>query len=166
MRAIPLLTPRLTIIQMMKVVVYCAAAMACVAPMVHMTEVSGGLNGPIGPIGPIGRVGLWSAITVPLAWAGVSFLLVRPGKIRDRLILAFLTGPVGIVLALGAWLLWPHAMVFFRGWQTRPIIALAADLGGFVLHVGIILMLGMALVFLVGRLARGQRMTPEERDKP
>lgn len=153
MRAITLQTPRLTIAQIMKLVVYCAVACACVAPMMRLVKVSGGLHGPVGPTG---IVGLWAAITVPLVWAGVSFLMIRPGRVRDQIILAFLIIPVGMMLGLGTWMLSQHAMVF-RGWRTRPIHSLAVDFGGVVVHFGILLMLGMALVFLAGRLAKGHR---------
>jgi hypothetical protein len=78
----------LTIAQMMKLVVFGAAASVCLLPMKPLVE-EGVVTWP--------TVLLWEAVAIPLAQAVVAFALVKPGRFRDGLILAM----VGISLAVG-----------------------------------------------------------------
>jgi len=81
----------LTIAQMMKLVVFGAAASVCLLPMKPIVE-EGLASWP--------AVLLWEAIAIPLAQAVVAFAMVKPGRFRDGLILT-LVG-ISLAVALGA----------------------------------------------------------------
>src|SRR5690348_773531 len=81
----------LTIAQMMKLVVFGAAASVWLLPMKSLVE-EGFARWP--------AILLWEAIAIPLAQAVVAFALVKPGRFRDGLILA-LVG-ISLAFALGA----------------------------------------------------------------
>jgi hypothetical protein len=85
--------PRLTLTigQMMKLVVFGAAASVCLLPMKPLVE-EGVASWP--------AILLWEAIAIPLAQAVVAFALVKPGRFRDGLILT-LVG-ISMAFALGA----------------------------------------------------------------
>jgi hypothetical protein len=68
---------RLSLVQAMKVVVYCAVASASAAPMVRLWQVGvvsgGGLKGLVSVV-------LFEAELVPLLCAGLSLVLIRRGS--------------------------------------------------------------------------------------
>jgi hypothetical protein len=112
----------LTIGQMMKLVVFGAAASLCLLPMKPLVE-EGFVTWP--------TVLLWEAVAIPLAQAVVAFALVKPGRFRDGLILALLG--TALVVALGAALYlfaWGSAI---RGGMTPGFL------------IGVILILGIPL---------------------
>ncbi len=80
----------LTIGQMMKLVVFAAAASLCLMPMRPLVE-----EGVV----TWQTVFLWEAVAIPLSQAVVAFALVTPGRLRDGLIVALLM--TALVTALG-----------------------------------------------------------------
>ncbi len=80
----------LTVGQMMKLVVFGAAASMCLLPMRPLVE-----EGVV----TWQTVVLWEAVAIPLAQAVVAFALVKPGRFRDGLILALVV--TALVMALG-----------------------------------------------------------------
>jgi hypothetical protein len=96
---------RLSLLQLMQLVVFCAVGFACVAPMLHLWQA-----GVIQHREAWGLliVALFEAIVVPLVWIGLSFILVRPGAWRDRVILALLLPPVCVGLGIASWILFTY----------------------------------------------------------
>ncbi|QDV36130.1 hypothetical protein [Tautonia plasticadhaerens] len=124
----------LTILQLMKLTAYLAVGMAILGPMIRLTEATGG---------PVLAVFVFGAVAVPLAWAGLSFVMIRPGPTRDRLVLANLLGSVASALAFALVLL---AVGF---WDFR----IQSDwLSGFAIIFGMVLLLLAAATFLAARL--------------
>ncbi len=80
----------LTIAQMMKLVVFGAAASLCLLPMQALVE-EGVVTWP--------TVLIWEAAAIPLSQAVVAFALVKPGRFRDALILGLLG--ISLLVALG-----------------------------------------------------------------
>jgi hypothetical protein len=80
----------LTVGQMMKLVVFGAAASLCLLPMRPLVEEG---------IVTWQTVLLWEAVAIPLSQAVVAFALVKPGRFRDGLIVALLLA--SLVLAFG-----------------------------------------------------------------
>lgn len=89
---------QLSLMQAMKLVAFSAAAFACVAPIVRLWK----LTGP--PWSGISVV-IFNAVAVPLVWVALSFVLVRRGDWRDRLVLSLLLCSVSVALAAAAWML-------------------------------------------------------------
>ncbi len=139
----------LSLLQVMKLVVFAAVAFACVAPMLHLWQVgvvqAGTATGLI-------VVALFEGIAVPLVWAGLSFALIRRGPWRDRLITAFLLGSVAVALGVGSWLLVAFAIPDFLD-TSRPADR-RLGVSALALHVGVILALAAAMLFLSLRLRR------------
>lgn len=81
----------LTMTQMMKGVAYCAVAFACIGPMVRLWQVGvvqgGSWEGLI-------ALAIFEGVAVPLAWAGLTFVLVPREAGRDGWIAAFLLASV------------------------------------------------------------------------
>ena len=69
-------TSTISILQLMKCVVYCAVASACVAPMFQLWRV-GVVGG--GTARGLVSITFFEAIVVPLAWVGLSACLIRRG---------------------------------------------------------------------------------------
>lgn len=84
---------QLSLFQVMKLMVFCAAAFAAVAPIVRFTAIRGAGGWGAGLF-------IYSLIAVPLVWALVSFALVRQGIWRDRVILSMLLCSVSVALAI------------------------------------------------------------------
>ena len=80
----------LTVGQMMKLVVFGAAASLCLLPMKPLVE-----EGVV----TWETVVVWEAVAIPLSQAVAAFLLVKPGRFRDGLILGLVV--LSLVTALG-----------------------------------------------------------------
>jgi hypothetical protein len=80
----------LTVGQMMKLVVFGAAASLCLLPMRPLVE-----QGVITWQTAL----LWESVAIPLSQAAVAFALVKPGRFRDGLIVALVV--TALVMALG-----------------------------------------------------------------
>lgn len=75
-------------LQVMKLVVFCAVAFACVAPL--LPAVQGGEQ--------VIATMILEAVAVPVVWAGLSLVLVRRGEFRDRLVTILLLVSVSVAL--------------------------------------------------------------------
>ena len=130
---------QLSMFQAMKLIVFCAAAFACVAPIVRLWAIGG-------PVGGGGTVFIFSAIAVPSVWASLSFVLVRRGTWRDRLILSLLLFSVSaaLVTAIGmlSWI--ARRMDWSSPAMIRDLLLVAA----------VAITLAASVTFLVSRLAR------------
>jgi hypothetical protein len=87
---------QLSVVQFMKLVVYCAVASACAAPMVRLSRINGGGADFRGLI----AVALFESVLVPLVWVGLSVLVIRRGAWRDALICAVLLCSVSVSLGI------------------------------------------------------------------
>ena len=71
---------RLSILQLMRVVIFFAVAFACVAPLVRLRRV-GVVQGD--SVQGLLFIIIFEAVAVPLVWVLLSFVLVRRGTGRD-----------------------------------------------------------------------------------
>jgi hypothetical protein len=143
MREMPTRTPRLrlTVRQLINLVVFAALALACLAPLVHDAE-SNGLWWMVIIVG---------VVVVPLVWALAAFPLVRKGLFKDRLILALVTVSLGSMFGL---------LASFAVMHTRFILVQAGRAERFVSIILIVEILGViglaaALIFLLRRVVPG-----------
>ena len=83
--------PRLTLSQMLKLVIFAAAASLCLAPMVRLAEAG---------IAPWPYVLMGEGVAIPLVLAIVAFPLVRAGPGKDRLIRVLLLISCGVALGV------------------------------------------------------------------
>jgi hypothetical protein len=81
----------LTVGQMMKLVVFGAAASMCLLPMQPLVE-----EGVI----TWQTVLLWESVAIPLSQAVVAFALVKPGRFRDGLIVALVVTALATALGI------------------------------------------------------------------
>ena len=144
---------RLSLLQVMKLVVYGAVAAACAAPMLRLWG-AGFVEG--GTRRGLVLVALFEAIVVPLAWACLSFVLLPRGPSRDRWIAAMLLGSVAMAAAISLWLLVAYTVPAYRNLSGPP--EKRVDLTSLVIHLLAILALTAATAFLALRLRR--RLTP------
>jgi DNA-directed RNA polymerase subunit RPC12/RpoP len=122
----------LSLLQMMKLVVFGAIASACVAPAYHLHEIG---------VGTLPALLILEGVSVPLVLALAAFPLVRKGPLKDWLIRTLLMVSISVALGFAAFMLiFVVSQVRARG-RTPEFGFLAAD-------VGIITMLGFALALL------------------
>lgn len=141
---------RLTLVQLMKMVIFCAVASACVAPMFHLWRVG---------IARASAVVVFEAFLVPLVLAGLSFILVRRGPWKDDLIACLLLCSVSVALGFAVWLLVCYTIPAYSDPRVGPESRIS--LAGLILHVTVILSLaGAFLILLIGLL---RRFVPELR---
>lgn len=126
--------PGLTILHLMKLVAYLAVGMAILGPMIRIIESTQG---------PMLAVFVFGAVAVPLAWAALSFVMIRPGPTRDRLVLANLLGSVSSALAFALFMF--TVMVYNARIRWEEISGLGITLG-------MVLLLLAAATFLAARL--------------
>ncbi len=127
---------RLSLTQMMKLVLFAAVASASVAPMAHLREA--------GVIGSWIVVILWGGVAAPLACALMAFLVIRRGPFKDWLIRAFLLASVGVALGYAIYLEAWAAYLATRG-------KLLYDFS-FIETAGVIALLGFAAAVLLLRV--------------
>jgi hypothetical protein len=135
---------RLSLVQVMKLVVYCAVASACVAPMVQLWRivvVAGSLQGLVAVV-------LFESVLVPLVWVALSLLLVRRGAWRDGLICTLLLCSVSVALGIASWSLFAYTIPAYGNPFER------VGLSALTLHVMVILTLVAAILWLSFRLWR------------
>lgn len=142
--------PRRSLLHVMKLVVFCAVALACVTPMLHLWRAGFVLGG--GPQGLI-VVALFEAVVVPLVWVGLSFALISRGVWRDGLITAFLLCSVSVALGMACWRLIAYTVPAYGNpydpSETRVGVSFLT------LHIMAILALAAASLFLMAQLRRG-----------
>jgi hypothetical protein len=146
---------RISLLQLMKLGIFCAVASACTTPMVHLWQagVAEGLS-----------VVIVEGVVVPLVLAGLSFILVRRGPWRDELITGLLLCSVSEALGFASWLFVFYTIPTYSDPRVGP--ESRTSLVGLTFHVTVILTLGAALLFLlVGLLRRLVQGTirPEQR---
>ena len=124
--------PRLSLFQMMKLVVFGAIASTCIAPAYRLAEIG---------------VGTWSTwlilegVSVPLVLALAAFPLVRKGPFKDWLIRVSLIVSVAVALGFAVYLL-----IFFSwGWASRRM---PPEFTFLAIDAGVIIVLGFALALL------------------
>jgi hypothetical protein len=130
---------RLSLGQMMKLVIFAAAACASVAPMAQLYDV--------GVIHDVGAVVIWSAVAAPLACAVAAFPLVRGGPFKDWLIRALLANSVAVALGFAIHLLTWSAILWFRGGSLYGF--------SFLQTAAVVTVLSFALVVLLRRVIPG-----------
>jgi hypothetical protein len=135
---------QLSLVQVVKLVLYCAVASACVAPMLHLWQ-NGVVDG--GSFRGLVGVALFESVLVPLVWVGLSVFLVSRGAWRDGLICALLFCSVSVALGIACWMLFAWIQAYWNRIEELGIVALA-------LHVLSILALIAAAVWLSFRLWR------------
>jgi hypothetical protein len=137
---------RLSIFQMMKLVIFFAVASASIAPMVHLWEAGvvggGGLTGLL-------TVAIFGAVLVPLEWIGLSLLLIPRGSWRDTLIASLLLCSVLVALATACWIFMYQLVPVFRRTAARWDVVIAV-----LITSTVIIVLGTATVFLARMLLR------------
>ena len=146
---------RLSIIGLMKSVVFCAVAFACVAPMLHLWRI-GVVDG--GSAQGLLIVALFEAVAVPPVWVGLSLCLIRRGAWRDGLITSLLLCSVSVALGISCWVLFLYTIPAFGNPLDPP--ESRVGITSMVLHVAIILSLAAATLFLTLRLWRGNSAGP------
>jgi hypothetical protein len=146
---------RLSILQWMKSVVFCAVAFACVAPMLHLWRI-GAVNG--GTAQGLVFVALFEAIVVPLVWVGLSWCLIRRGAWRDGLIAALLLCSVSVALCIACWFLIGYTIPAYGNLYDPPDTRVGARF--LAIHVSAILALAAASSFLALRLRRANGPGP------
>jgi hypothetical protein len=136
---------KLTLVQVMKLVAYCAVASACAAPMVRLWRIGfvdgGSLQGLIGVV-------VFESVIVPLVWVGLSLLLVRRGIWRDGLICALLLCSNSVALGMACWSLFAYTIPAYANPLARVGISALA------LNVMVIVTLSAAMLCLLLRLRR------------
>ncbi len=126
--------PRLTqsMPQMMKLVIFAAAASACVTPFARLAIVG---------IGTWWRTLVWSAVAVPLVLAVVAFPVLRKGPMKDWLIRALLLVSVADALGFAIWSL----VRYLYGYATDRVLISYVYLAE---SSGRVVLLGIAFIFL------------------
>lgn len=145
---------RLSIVQLMKLVVFCAVGFACVAPLWQLWR-AGVVNG--GRIEGLLFIAVFESVAVPLVWVGLSLILVRHGAFREMLIVGLLLTSVSVALVFACWSLFAYQIPAYRS----PLSG--AGLGPVVLHILVTVALTAAAMFLTrglaSRIARRRRTT-------
>jgi hypothetical protein len=141
----------LSILQLIKCVVYCAVASACVAPMFHLWRV-GVVGG--GTARALASIALFEAIVIPVAWVGLSVCLIRRGAWRDALITSLLLSSVCVALGFAFWTLGAYTIPAYK--QSSNGVGLES----LSVHIITILTLVAAALFLAARLRRGFASSP------
>ncbi len=132
----------LTLLQMMKLVVFAAVASLCLVPMVRLAEV-GAVSWPFAV--------LMGAVAIPMVLAIVAFPLIKRGPLKDWLIRALLMTSVGVILLAAIYLILWGAV----GLQSLNLWARSTAITvGFLW--GVIVVLGVPFLFLVQPLVPGR----------
>lgn len=131
---------RFTLLQMMKLVAFIAAACACVAFVLQLfgapsPDEDGNIRWSV-----VATFAIFELAAVPFVWALLALSLVRESRFKDRLILALLLFPVSIILIVLGMLV-----------AIPPVPLSLSETAGL---VGCTVVLAAALVFLVARLCR------------
>ncbi len=137
---------RLSIVQLMKLVVFFAVAFAAVAPMVHLWQ-AGVVQG--GSLSGLAVVAIFEGVLLPLIWVGMSLILIRRGAWRDALIISLLLCSVVVALATACWVLVFYLFPAFKSSATPWEVAIAM-----LIHSVVVLILCAASLFLIGKLTK------------
>ena len=127
---------QLSIRQAMKVVVFVAVPLGFLSPILRGSQ-------------PVVGLFVFCGVAVPLLWTLLSFVLVRRGPRKDRVILLLLLCSVTVALAIAAWVLGSFGMHLSQDpadithkWRELCLI------------IGVATTLVAAWAFLISRLVR------------
>jgi hypothetical protein len=131
---------KFSLLQLLKLVILCAAVCACIAPAVHLWET--------GVANAAGLVVL-EGVAVPLVLATLGFLLIRRSSRRDRFITIGLLCSVSVAVGFAIWVL------SFMVWSFSPGVATQSrpDPLSFAMTAMVALVLVAAFGFLATQLA-------------
>ena len=141
---------RLTLVQLMKMVIFCAVASACVAPMFHLWRVG------------VAQARRWSCSRrswCPWSWRGSHSSSYGRGPWKDDLIACLLLCSVSVALGFAVWLLVFYTIPAYSDPRVGPESRIS--LAGLMLHVTVILSLSWRISHPVGRSPA--RFVPELR---
>jgi hypothetical protein len=127
---------RLSLTQMMKLVLFAAVASATVAPMAQLKEA--------GVIPNLSAVVLWGGVAAPLACAVTALLVIQPGPSKDWIIRALVLVSVGF--ALGA-AIYFEALAVYLATRGQGLYGFS-----FIETTAVIVVLGVAAGVLLRRL--------------
>jgi hypothetical protein len=134
---------RVTLGQFMKLVIFCAVASACVAPMFHLWRVG---------VAQGSAVIVLEGVVVPLVLAGLSFFLIRRGPWKEDLIAFLLLCSVSVAFGFAVWLFVFYTIPTYSdpkiGAESRT------SFSGLMLHCLVNLTLAAAVVVLLVGLVR------------
>lgn len=133
--------PSPSLLQQMKAIAFLAVAFACVGPLIRTWQ-DGAING--GANSGLAAIAIFGGVSIPLAWAALSFFLIRPGTFRDGLITGFLLASASVALCFACWMFAPYL--------SRPRWFVPDALPWAILHAAVILTLSAACSFLFRRL--------------
>ena len=136
---------KVSLVQVMKLIAFSAVAAGCVAPMLQLWE-AGAVQAR--SVQGLVSVIILEAVGVPLVWAGLSFLIVGRGILRDRFIAGMLLCSVSMAFGFACWTLIAYVIPSYGTVYGPSASALA-------LHISVIITLGTAALFLLSRLWRG-----------
>lgn len=124
---------RLSMKDLAKMVLACAAASLCITPVHRAIELNGGRRWDV--------LLVVDAIVIPLVWSLFTFVFVRHGPRRTALVEGFLLGAVAVPVAFLAWAFaaytWPrvrsHGLGSIHGEDlvVAPVMLGLAGLAGF-----------------------------------
>ena len=175
---------QLSLMQLLKLVAFCAAAFAFVAPIMRVWKLPGEDGISLIIFGVVGarRVQLYvpdsghgisliifSAVGVPLIWVALSVVLVRRAPWRDRLILSLLLCSVSVALAAAAWMLYLVIIEMIRngpGVDPPEITYWNEMIRDLSLVSAVTIVLAGAACFLGARLVRKLRSDAGQRSHP
>ena len=134
---------QLSLKQLSKLTIACAAACAIITPTARGIQ--------FGMI-DARTVVIINVILVPLGWIALTLLMVKPSPSRTTLLALLGLAPVGTLLGLMVWALLPliHRILFSGMWNYSPL-----DLLGFFIGIVVIPLLAVALLVLLDLAFRG-----------
>lgn len=138
--------PRLTLLQVMKLIIFCAAAFASIAPMLHLWQ-AGAAQGS--------AVVLFEAVVVPLVMAILAFVLFHKGSRRDGFITSSLLCSTCFALGFAVYSFWSFTLPTYGNAQVHPRDR--TSVAGLATHITAILALSAGFAFLMKGLVRKSR---------
>ncbi len=133
---------QLSMSQMMKLVVFAAAASVVLVPMTTLVDLG---------IGTWVSVAVFGFVAVPLTWAILSRLLLRPGVFKDWFFMTMLAVSVGGCFAVANYILAIHFLPVLIRLRMEEIVR-KSMLIDMVMLCGIDILLAFGLVFLFRRV--------------
>ena len=140
---------RLTLTDLTKLVLACAAACACITPTTRLVQAE---------VADSAQMAIVNAMIVPLVWVLLAYPLVRRGPKRTLLIDVLLLWAVSVPLGL---FLWPIARAV--GWLVfRGIPPGRSERPFLLVLLALMIPLGAGWGFLLARIRRGVRVLRTE----
>ncbi len=138
---------KITLLQASKLIVGCAVAFGCIAPLLRLWQ-AGAVAG--GTMEGLWMVAIFEGVLVPLVWVALVQILVRRGPWRDGLVRVLVLNSVLVALGFAGFLLVRFTIPeWLRGSNVAGNASNLWTLGS---HLGIIAVLMLATLFLARRL--------------